>query len=171
MFATSSHTESTPPAGRSKADPARAISGAAIAVNTASVASANALVHRVCLVSFMRADEPPVLVQMLEHRGVQVHGDDVREGGDVGAERVDHMARLGLQSAEGLTGANCVRREGSQRRGVRDRRRTALRRAADRSQTLGDQIGSWLTSHSRAVSVAMRKSPHVAKSKSSLVAS
>jgi len=81
------------------------------------------------------------------------------------------MARLGLQSAEGLTGANCVRREGSQRRGVRDRRRTALRRAADRSQTLGDQIGSWLTSHSRAVSVAMRKSPHVAKSKSSLVAS
>jgi hypothetical protein len=112
-------------------------------------ASANALVHRVCLVSFMRADEPPVPVQMLEHRGVQVHGDDVREGGDVGAERVDHMARLGLQSAEALTGANCVRREGSQRRGVRDRRRTALRRAADRSQTLGDQIGSWLTSHSR----------------------
>src|SRR5258708_8767022 len=64
------------------------------------------------------------------------------------------MACLGIKSAEGLTGANCVRREGSQRRGVRDRRRTALRRAADRSQTLGDQIGSWLTSHGRAAGLS-----------------
>src|SRR5258708_37413925 len=147
MSATSPHTESTPPAGRSKADPARAISADAIAVTTASVASANALVHRVCLVSFMRADEPAVLVQMVEHRGVQVHGDDVREGGDVGAKRVDLMARLGLPGAEGLTGANCVRREGSQRRGGRQRRRPALTRAADRSQTLGEPICSALTAH------------------------
>src|SRR5258708_40326194 len=118
MFATSPHTESTPPAGRSKADPARAISGAAIAVNTASVASANALVHRVCLGSFMRADEPPVLVQMLEHRGGQIHGDDVREGGDVGAKRVDLMARLGLPGAERLTGAKCRPRGGTRSRRV-----------------------------------------------------
>src|SRR5258708_19476857 len=99
MSATSPHTESTPPAGRSKADPAREISGAAIAVNTASVASANALVHRVCLVSFMRADEPPLLVQMLEHHGVQVHGDDVREGANVGATPVHVMSPPRLHSA------------------------------------------------------------------------